>query len=1471
MRKLMICTLVALLAVPAAAQLSFLGIKNSMVQFLFDQLSTEGEFEIKAETVEEPEDGVTAITGLTIADADGVWFRAGSLDFAWSPSRLLLGEIEFSNLAMRDVRVLRQPISQPEVEVDTEEEPGELTIAWPRSPLTLRIERLALENTVIAEPVLGHALAFDATGSAQDEGDIQAVTLNLTRTDQVEGVINFDYERRFDTNTFRLHLDAREGPQGLIAALSGLPSDAASEAKIDADGPPEDWKMTLSVALADTLNLGGDAAISYEGPLKVDARLEASAGPKLDPDLAALLGTGAQLEAKATEGENGVIQIERGFLSAPDIDLTASGTYDRTSGAPDLAVDLQARSGLAAPVDGVDFEGFSFKGTVKGAPGELAADGDLGLVALRTDAADVAEATLAVDIRQSPGPTPEPEPVAEGEEPIPAEPITTTSFAVAGATLGLRLDKIGPDVLGDPRLDITGALTGQELTLEDARLDSDILLVQIMGLVDLESQDAQVELDLDAPEFGPVAGAYGVELDGRLAARVRATMLDGTLDASLTSELADFTHELGAAESLSQTVLLSYNEDRALFDIFGQGTQMRVDKIRPELLGDLVFASRGKLVGDELTLEASEVSSNLLRVSAEGRLNIAGTTGEVRYSAATADLEPITALYDVPLSGRAAADGTAFLAEFPRIEGIARVDGIVFDGTAYGDLRLSHDMEVGPNPQGDLALTLAESPYGKVEAATSLRFEAPVLELTGLDLKALGARATGVLTLDTEQTLADGAIKLDIASLKPLAGLAGTPLAGSISGEITLAHAGGRQDAKARLAARRLVTDGAAVERVNVDASLTNLLGTPGINARVAATGVGAGEVVLDTTDIMARGPLSALDIALDLAGKLGEDPLSASLKGRADGEGPVTGARLSLLEADLGGETLSLNQPMTVRAEGSRISVRNLDLTLPRGASLVGEITKAGNALIGELTLEDLDATLAKRFADAPVLAGTVSAEAVFNTGRGPADIRLDATGMQFENVDVEGDLDLATSVTWDGRRAALQGAISGGFGDPFQFEGSIPLRPGLVPSVPSRGPVEGRVQWQGEIGDLWALVPAAGHILSGQMNIDLAVSGDISDPQLGGQVALTEGGYQNLDLGTILTDLSLTTQAEPGGALGFALNASDGGNGKVSTEGSVALDASGLDVKTVIESAVLVRRDEATARVDGEITVGGPMTALKVDGDIALEAVEVRLVSNASANIVTLGDVRIKGAPEPEEDTAEGSIDLRLDITSPGRIFVRGRGLDSTWGLDLKIRGTAAKPRLTGAVERVRGRLDLIGKGFDLARGKITFDGGPEIDPRLDIMFERETADLTGRIIVDGRASDPKLSFSSSPSLPEDEVLPRTIFGKSSQALTGSQAIQLALGLATLLDGGGGTLDQVRGAVGLDQLRVEQDEDGNASVAAGKEVSEGVFIGAKQSLGSGESSVIVEVDVFEGISVDAEVGQQSGPTIGLRWKKDF
>jgi len=282
------------------------------------------------------------------------------------------------------------------------------------------------------------------------------------------------------------------------------------------------------------------------------------------------------------------------------------------------------------------------------------------------------------------------------------------------------------------------------------------------------------------------------------------------------------------------------------------------------------------------------------------------------------------------------------------------------------------------------------------------------------------------------------------------------------------------------------------------------------------------------------------------------------------------------------------------------------------------------------------------------------------------------------------------------------------------MRLEATLPMRAGgALPRLARRGRVDGKLRWKGEIGNLWALVPAPGHVLSGATTVDIGVSGDISDPRITGGIKVRDGGYQNLDLGMILTRLTIDTSLAPGGDLGLSLSASDGAEGSVNVKGHVALDASGIDLRTVVDHAVLVRRDDITARIGGEISVRGPANALAVTGALEIEEAEVRLVNANPPSIVTLGEVRIKGRPEPEVRTKQSTVKLDINIGAPGRLFVRGRGLDSEWKLALTIRGDAARPDIKGRIEKVRGQLDLIGKAFDLVRGRIDFDGGGAIDP--------------------------------------------------------------------------------------------------------------------------------------------------------------
>ncbi|MDT8343508.1 MAG: translocation/assembly module TamB domain-containing protein, partial [Thermohalobaculum sp.] len=588
---------------------------------------------------------------------------------------------------------------------------------------------------------------------------------------------------------------------------------------------------------------------------------------------------------------------------------------------------------------------------------------------------------------------------------------------------------------------------------------------------------------------------------------------------------------------------------------------------------------------------------------------------------------------------------------------------------------------------------------------------------------------------------------------------------------------------------------------------------------------------------------------------------------------GPVTEASLTAGDA-----AIALNAPLAIRSSGGTTRADGLDLALPGGA-LTGALRLHPTGLGGDLALAmpdlaALSAALAPLDVALPLAAGRLDARAAFDTrpGTARADVTVAAQDLHIDKSVADiGGLGLDAGLTWDGRRAAAEASLSGPFGDPLRLSAALPLRPttAIVPQVPRGGEIAGEVAWQGRLGDLWALVPLPDHILDGDLDIDLTLAGPVASPAIGGAVAMTGGQYQNLETGTILTGLTLGSQLDGKGGIVLDLSATDGARGKVAAR--VALDAETIDARLTAAKAVLVRRDDVKAQISADITATGPLAGPAIAGTVTVDRAEVALVNAMPPSVADLGEVRFKGDPPPEPVTPAGQgIDLALRVAAPGNIFVRGRGLDSEWRLGLDIAGTAAQPRITGAIERIRGRLDLLGRDFDLETGAVRFTGGTEIDPTLDISLAHERDGFIGRIQVRGTASAPQIGFASDPQVPEEEVLPRTLFNRSRQSLSPTEALQLANAVATLMNGSGGAIDRLRGAAGIDVLRIDDEGDG-ASVTVGKNVADGVFVGAKQPVAGGSATVQVEVEVFGDFTVDAEIGQEAGSSIGLNWRKDF
>jgi translocation and assembly module TamB len=362
-------------------------------------------------------------------------------------------------------------------------------------------------------------------------------------------------------------------------------------------------------------------------------------------------------------------------------------------------------------------------------------------------------------------------------------------------------------------------------------------------------------------------------------------------------------------------------------------------------------------------------------------------------------------------------------------------------------------------------------------------------------------------------------------------------------------------------------------------------------------------------------------------------------------------------------------------------------------------------------------------------------------------------------------------------------------------------------------------------------------------------------------------------------------------------SFSAADSASGSLKAQGSVVLK--GPSGPTAELSATLVdfriaARDEAVATASGTVSIAGPLSAPRVTAPLTIDRADINLPDSLPPNVVVLNVVEINSKtgkqPPPPPANQPPALSATLDITidMPGNVFVRGHGLDSEWRGKLAITGTSATPIITGSLTQIRGSVDLLGRTFTLTRGRITFDGSTKLDPVLDIVAEASAADITAQVNIGGFASAPKITISSTPAMPQDEILSRVLFNNGVGQITAGQGLQLAAAAATLSGGGPDVLGRLRGSLGLDWFRLGSGSAGTASsilnpaasnasatsdtaLSAGKYIAPGVSVGVTQGISPPTSRVTVTIEVRRHVTVQTEIGQTGGSGIGVNYNYDY
>ncbi len=431
---------------------------------------------------------------------------------------------------------------------------------------------------------------------------------------------------------------------------------------------------------------------------------------------------------------------------------------------------------------------------------------------------------------------------------------------------------------------------------------------------------------------------------------------------------------------------------------------------------------------------------------------------------------------------------------------------------------------------------------------------------------------------------------------------------------------------------------------------------------------------------------------------------------------------------------------------------------------------------------------------------------------------------------------------------------------------------------ALDTRRPIRGDFSIDGELKPVWDLLMGGDRSLAGHVVASGNLSGSLADPRAVGSASLDNGQFRDSTAGLKLQAISLrATMANNAIDVG-KFSATDGARGAMSGAGRISLLRDGISsLRLDLKTFRLIDNDLAEATASGQVNVNRAADGhVKLAGDLTIDRAQISPNSPVASGVVPMEVVEVHKPQafderfvSPPAATAPIGLDIRLH--SAGGIIVKGRGLNLELSLDARVQGATTAPILSGTAHVVRGDYNFAGQRFQIDESGVVHLGSTAETIRLDLTATREDPTLTAVVRIQGTAAKPTITLTSTPVLPQDEVLSQVLFGASASQLSPLQAAQLASAVSGLASGGGfDVIGGLRNFAHLDRLAIGGTAATGTTVSGGKYLTNNVYleiIGGNRE-GAGTQ---VEWQVRKHVSLVSRVTSQGDSQISVRWRKDY
>jgi autotransporter translocation and assembly factor TamB len=715
-------------------------------------------------------------------------------------------------------------------------------------------------------------------------------------------------------------------------------------------------------------------------------------------------------------------------------------------------------------------------------------------------------------------------------------------------------------------------------------------------------------------------------------------------------------------------------------------------------------------------------------------------------------------------------------------------------------------------------------------------------------------KLSGELTQLPTSNLA-GSFLLDAENMSALSRFVDAELDGPASGKIDFASRAGRQQALLSLASPRLSIDTINFEALELKGRIIDPFRKLSLEVDATAQKLDAGGLPIERLAASGKGPLAALDVVATGIHRQGE----LAAKGRLKVDRSPTKVSVSSLVLARDGRQVRLAAPSTITIARGRIDIPQFRLQADDGALVVSG--HAGREM--GLSVEPRAFPLwAIGLVTEPLPAsGAVTGRIVLKGPRTTlqSEYSLTVSGLkpQDQAIGALRNVSLTAQGTADRTGTSIDASLAGQGGARLKVKGRFPFEDRGQISLDIAGDLDL------SIANVW--LAAAGERVSGRLSMTARVAGSTAAPTIRGTAQIADGAFRSAATGFELRGIEASLEGSEKRLVLSRLSAGTPDGGTLSANGSLDLDRTAnypFRLFAKVSEGRLISTPLTTLKASADLQMSGSLLGSpRVSGAVDISRWDIRIPERLARPLVPI-KITHRNAPEwmgkdEDDDTAAQASTFRLlldiAVRAPREVFVRGQGVDAEFGGEATVSGSTDDPNLRGQFDLRRGSVTLLSQRITLSRGSIQFLGAA--DPVLDITGGVTKSGVSAMVSVKGRASDPQIALSSTPSLPQDEILSRLLFSKRTTQLSPFEAAQLAqvVGRWTGLDTGPDILERLRSVLGIDALSATTDETGTTSFSAGSYLGPGVYVGVSEASGG---SATIDLDLSEDIKLRGEAG---------------